>query len=189
MLDRDGSTCRRRSSTRRESRLWSDPGEPLPPPTVTTGEALTLVLERCLTQASAQRRSAKRWKRRYLLFGIPTAVLPAISGATSLAVEAGRVPGATIALLASALAAAAAFLDSQRRSQSHDKLAVGWHDLADRTRLALLDLQEHRLDTDSARDELAKILSLQTRLLRSAVDHQDEPRTSGHEPTGAAPEK
>lgn len=169
--------------------MWSDPGEPLAPQTVTTEEALTLVLERCLTQASAQRRSAKRWERRYLLFGIPTAVLPAVSGATSLAVEAGRVPGATIALLASALAAAAAFLDSQRRSQSHDKLAVGWYDLADRTRLALLDLQEHRLDTDAARGELAKILNLQIRLLHSALDHRDVPQASDHEPAGAPPEK
>ena len=169
--------------------MWSDPGEPLPPPTVTTRETLTLVLERCLTQASAQRRSARRWERRYLLFGIPTAVLPAISGATSLAIEAGRVPGATIALLASAVAAAAAFLDSQRRSQSHEKLAVGWHDLADRTRLALLDLHEHRLDTDTARDELARILGLQTHLLRSALNHREVPQASDHEPAGATPEK
>jgi|SRR3954467_4958457 hypothetical protein len=110
------------------------------------------------------------------MFGIPAAVLPAISGATSLAVETGRIAGASIALLASALAAAVGFLDSQRRSQNQDRQAVNLLSLADQTRMTLLDLKENRLKINTARDELAKILNRQTALLRSELDQQYVPK-------------
>jgi hypothetical protein len=145
-------------------------------PAATTEEALLHVLERCQTQGLVCRQAAKKWDRFYFLFGIPAAVLPAISGATSLAVETGRIAGASIALLASALAAAGGFLDSQRRSQNQDRQAVDLLSLADQTRLTLLDLKENRLDTNTARDELAKILNQQTALLRSDLDQRYVPK-------------
>jgi len=67
---------------------------------------------------------AVRWSRLYFILGLRAAVLAAVAGATMLASTTGRVVAGVIALVASGLGAAAAFLDSETRRAQHANLAA-----------------------------------------------------------------
>jgi hypothetical protein len=64
--------------------------------------------------------------------------LATISGAIGLAEAASRVTAAIIALIAAGLTTAATFLNSDQNSKTNKQLSAGWQELADETRIMLL---------------------------------------------------
>jgi hypothetical protein len=86
-------------------------------------EAFRELEVRAVYEAGEHRRAMSAWSRTYFFVGLPAAVLAAIAGATALASTAGRIPAGIIALCASGLGAAAAFLDSETRRRTHEQLA------------------------------------------------------------------
>jgi hypothetical protein len=123
-------TVRGRLNKRVKDALGTTPEEPL-------GALVRLVAEADL-RAFDSRRVSLWWSRAYYLLGVPAAVLAAIAGAIGLAEAASRIIAAIIALVAAGLSAAATFLNSDQNSKTNKRLSAAWQELADETRIMLL---------------------------------------------------
>lgn len=78
---------------------------------------LDRVEESARFSAQAQFEQAKLWRGINLLFGVPTAALAGVAGATALASTTGRIAAGIIALCAAGLGAAATTLNASQRTE------------------------------------------------------------------------
>jgi hypothetical protein len=91
-------------------------------------------------QASEARRWAAFWNGAYIMLGLPSAVLAAVSAATGLSSANARVPAALLALVSASLTAASGFLRSDARAIDSRRRSSAWRVLeADARRLAALE--------------------------------------------------
>ena len=128
---------------------------------------LRKMIERAEANAQVARRKASSWGRLYFSLGLPAAILAAIAGATALASTAGRVAAGIIALISSGLTAAATFLDSETRRQSHENLAAAWQVLGNDADVRLaVDLGDDAWLQRYAREELQHLLDRERKLLQ-----------------------
>ena len=107
---------------------------------------------------SKENKLAKRWGLVHLALGIPAAILSAAAGITGLAISAGRVPAAIIALVAAAVSASSAFLQPGVRQQHHLSLQAEYSDIWHRVRvLILIDLKNPDWEATEARTALQEL--------------------------------
>jgi hypothetical protein len=133
-------------------------------------------------EAEAERRSLLFGKRTnfynslYYLLGLPSAILAAVAGATALSSEAGRIPAGIIALVASGLGAAVAFLDSAKQRDKSAATQAYWDDLYNEIHVARLT----KLTTyteDSGRWDLSDFYR-RASLIRAGHDPGNDSQTS-----------
>jgi hypothetical protein len=106
--------------------------------------------------AQAQFEQAKLWRGINLLFGVPTAALAGIAGATALASTTDRIVAGIIALCAAGLGAVAATLNASQRTEQAQAAGNLYLALQSDARIAReIDLDRQTLD--DARGALADL--------------------------------
>lgn len=83
-----------------------------------------------VAEAARQGKRAERWavwwNGTFLVLGLPSAILAALSGATGLASTTARVPAAVLALVSAGLAAASGFLRSDAKALEARRRSSAW---------------------------------------------------------------
>jgi hypothetical protein len=106
--------------------------------------------------AQAQFEETKIWRKVNLSLGLPASVIAAVSGATALAAEAGRITAGVLALVASAFGAVLTTINATHRMNQAASAANAYLEIQTAARQAReIDLPE--MEIDDARQALAEL--------------------------------
>jgi hypothetical protein len=133
--------------------------------------AFRALIAECDLKAYDARAVTKAWASAYYCIGLPATILAAVSGATGLASQSGRIAAGIIALVAAGFAATVTFLDSESKRKENDSFAAGWQSLAEKARLTFLAVRraEDWKTSDESMETLVALNSERDTLLRRVV--------------------
>jgi hypothetical protein len=131
------------------------------------GQELSRLHESVLWSAQGQFEQMKLWRAMNAVFGIPAAVLAAISGGTGLAADKHTATPAVLALVAAGFGAALTTLNPSRRVSQAQAAAGAYLELQTACRqLLLVDLAT--LAKDDAREQLGTLSARRDEVNRTA---------------------
>lgn len=96
-------------------------------------EEASRVVEDCTYSAKGNFEAARIWNNRHLMLGVPSIVMAAASGVSSIASH--YYLGASLAFMVSALTALSTFLKPEKRSATYDKFGNEYLSLRNRARI------------------------------------------------------
>ena len=128
----------------------------LPPDVLPIAEELHRLHEAVLWSAQGQFEQMKFWRAMNAAFGVPAAVLAAVSGGTGLAADRPTATPAVLALIAAGFGAALTTLNPSRRVSQAQAAANAYLELQTASR-QLLSVDLLHLSRQQAREELATL--------------------------------
>lgn len=105
------------------------------------------VREEAVRQVNRADRRAHAWAVVDIAFGLPAALLAAVSGAAGLATADARVPAAVLALVSAGLSAGAGFLRSDHRRVANKRSRRAWAAVEAEAFLVLVRAEDMDRDT------------------------------------------